>query len=168
MKNSLSVREINNLVKETLINGGSCIEQAEAVAETISRAEQDGSVSHGLFRLPGYFNSLKSGKVNLNPNPSLHKVSKAVLKCNGDRSFAPLIHKLYLNELIQSTKEIGIGVLSIQRVAHFASLWPETETLADSGLVGIACTSYMPAVSPFGASEKLFGTNQNLNKRLIL
>ena len=153
MKNSLSLEDIYNLAYNTLTKGGSCSEQAKAVAETISRAEQDGSVSHGLFRLPGYFNSLKSGKVNLNPNPSLHKVSKAVLKCNGDRSFAPLIHKLYLNELIQSTKEIGIGVLSIQRVAHFASLWPETETLAESGLIGIACTSYLPVVSPFGASE---------------
>ena len=159
MKNSLSLEDIYNLAYNTLTKGGSCSEQAEAVAQTILSAEQDGSVSHGLFRLPGYFNSLISGKVNLNPNPSLHKVTKAVLKCDGDRSFAPLIHKLYLNELIQSTKEIGIGVLSIQRVAHFASLWPETETLAESGLVGIACTSYMPAVSPFGASEKLFGTN---------
>ena len=110
MKNFLSIKEIFDLVKQTLVKGGSCIEQAEAVAETISRAEQDGSVSHGLFRLPGYFNSLKSGKVNLNPNPSLHKVSKAVLKCNGDRSFAPLVHKFYLNELIQSSKEIGIGL----------------------------------------------------------
>ncbi len=159
MKNSLSLEDIYNLAYNTLTKGGSCSEQAEAVAQTILSAEQDGSFSHGLFRLPGYFNSLISGKVNLNPNPSLHKVTKAVLKCDGDRSFAPLIHKLYLNELIQSTKEIGIGVLSIQRVAHFASLWPETETLAESGLVGIACTSYMPAVSPFGASEKLFGTN---------
>ena len=29
----------------------------------------------------------------------------------------------------------------------------------DRGLVGIACTAYMPMVAPVGSSTKLFGTN---------
>ena len=159
MNNSLSIEEIFNLVRDTLNRAGSSSHQSEAVADTISRAERDGSVSHGLFRLPGYFASLKSGKVNLNPNPNLSQITKAVLKCDGDRSYAPLVHKKFLNNLVNVSKDIGVGILSINRVAHFASLWPETEILAENGLVGIACTSYMPAVAPFGASEKLYGTN---------
>ena len=159
MNNSLSIEEIFNLVRDTLNRAGSSSHQSEAVADTISRAERDGSVSHGLFRLPGYFASLKSGKVNPNPNPNLSQITKAVLKCDGDRSYAPLVHKKFLNNLVNVSKDIGVGILSINRVAHFASLWPETEILAENGLVGIACTSYMPAVAPFGASKKLYGTN---------
>ena len=159
MKNVLSIQEIFDLARDTLVKAGSNEVQSEAVADTISRAEQDGSASHGLFRLPGYFASLKSGKINQNPKPKLTNVTKAVLKCDGDRSYAPLVHKMYLDNLIKNAKEIGVSILSINRVAHFAALWPETETLAESGLVGIACTSYMPAAAPFGASEKLYGTN---------
>ena len=99
MNNSLSIEEIFNLVRDTLNRAGSSSHQSEAVADTISRAERDGSVSHGLFRLPGYFASLKSGKVNLNPNPNLSQITKAVLKCDGDRSYAPLVHKKFLNNL---------------------------------------------------------------------
>ena len=40
-----------------------------------------------------------------------------------------------------------------------AALWPETEAIAEAGLVGIACTSYKPAVAPAGATKALYGTN---------
>ena len=40
-----------------------------------------------------------------------------------------------------------------------AALWPETEAIAEQGLVGFACTSYKPMVAPSGATEALFGTN---------
>ena len=40
-----------------------------------------------------------------------------------------------------------------------AAMWPETEAVAESGLVSFACTSYMPMVAPAGAKKALFGTN---------
>ena len=64
-----------------------------------------------------------------------------------------------LPALVEATNQIGIGALSLVGVHHFAALWPETEYLADRGLVGIACTAYMPAVAPAGSKEALFGTN---------
>jgi delta1-piperideine-2-carboxylate reductase len=40
-----------------------------------------------------------------------------------------------------------------------AAIWPETEAIAEEGLVGFACTSYKPLVAPAGAKKALFGTN---------
>ena len=40
-----------------------------------------------------------------------------------------------------------------------AAMWPETEKLAEDGLVAFACTSYKPAVAPAGAIKPLFRTN---------
>ena len=40
-----------------------------------------------------------------------------------------------------------------------AAMWPETEMIAEEGLVAFACTSYKPAVAPAGAIKPLFGTN---------
>jgi hypothetical protein len=54
---------------------------------------------------------------------------------------------------------VGAGALSLTHIHHFAALWPETEFLAERGLVGIACTAYMPTVAPAGSKEKFFGTN---------
>ena len=68
----LSLDEIFNLAKSALINNGANEENADAVASTVTNAERDGSVSHGLFRIPGYIKALKSNKVCLlytSPSP---------------------------------------------------------------------------------------------------
>ena len=155
----LSIQEIKDISFKVLSKAGSNIEQANAVADIISKAEQDGSVSHGLFRLPGYVSSLKSGKINFSPNPKLKIISPVILKCDGDCSFAPLVHKMFLPNLVKVANEFGVGILSINRTAHFASLWHETEFIAENNLAGIACVSYLPSVAPHGSNQKLYGTN---------
>ena len=58
----LSLDEIFSLAKKALINNGANEENADAVATTVTNAERDGSVSHGLFRIPGYIKALQSNK----------------------------------------------------------------------------------------------------------
>ena len=53
----------------------------------------------------------------------------------------------------------GVAVLAITNSHHMAAMWPETEAIAEEGLVAFACTSYKPAVAPAGAIKPLFGTN---------
>jgi len=48
----LSLKEIYDLALKTLKNNGCDELNAEAVAHTVTNAERDGSVSHGLFRIP--------------------------------------------------------------------------------------------------------------------
>jgi delta1-piperideine-2-carboxylate reductase len=59
---SLTLNEILELAKKTLLANGCDDENASILADTIMRAERDGSVSHGLFRLPAYVAGLKSKK----------------------------------------------------------------------------------------------------------
>ena len=49
----LSLDEIFNLAKASLLKHGANEENADAVANTVTNAERDGSLSHGLFRIPG-------------------------------------------------------------------------------------------------------------------
>ena len=49
---SLSLDEIYDLAKKTLLFNGCDEENATILSNTIMRAERDGSLSHGLFRLP--------------------------------------------------------------------------------------------------------------------
>ena len=50
----LELSEIKDMAKSTLLRAGASDEHAEAVADVVMRAEQDCSLSHGLFRVPGY------------------------------------------------------------------------------------------------------------------
>ena len=51
---SLTLDEIYALAHEALLGAGANEEQADAVANVVTRAERDGSHSHGLFRIPSY------------------------------------------------------------------------------------------------------------------
>ena len=86
----MEIAEIHELAKTCLDSNGCDEANAEAVASTVSRAERDGSVSHGLFRIPGYIASLRSGKVNGQANPKAEMVTPAVIRLHGDSGFAPL------------------------------------------------------------------------------
>ncbi|MDG1345698.1 MAG: Ldh family oxidoreductase, partial [Candidatus Thioglobus sp.] len=89
----LNLDEIFNLAKAALINNGANEENADAVATTVTNAERDGSVSHGLFRIPGYVKALKSNKVDGSAKPEIEEVTPTIFRCDAHNGFAPLAHK---------------------------------------------------------------------------
>jgi len=156
---SLTLDEIYNLAKKTLLANGCDDETASILAELIMKAERDGSLSHGLFRLPAYVSGLKSGKINGKGKPEVKKISPSVIKVLGNNCLAPVVLNKGIPELIKAAKENGVAILAINNSHHMAAMWPETEMIAEQGLVAFACTSYKPAVAPAGATKPLFGTN---------
>ena len=156
---SLSLDEIYDLAKKNLLFNGCDEENASILSNTIMRAERDGSLSHGLFRLPAYIAALKSKKVNGKAKPSIQSIAPSVLKVLGNNAFAPMVLSVGLPAVIELAKKNGVAILAITNSHHMAALWPETEAIAEAGLVGFACTSYKPTVAPAGATKPLFGTN---------
>ena len=156
---SLTLKEIYDLALKTLKFNGCDDYNADAVATTVSHAERDGSVSHGLFRIPGYVAALKSKKAKGDARPSQIFLTQNAIRVDGDHGFAPTAIKVGISSLIETTKKYGVGVLTITNTHHFAALWHETEALAEEDLIGIACTAYKPSVAPAGAKKPLFGTN---------
>ncbi len=156
---SLTLNEIFDLAKKTLLANGCDDETASILADLIMKAERDGSLSHGLFRLPAYVTGLKSGKINGKARPEIKKISSSVIKVLGNNCLAPMVLNKSIPELVNAAKANGVAVLAITNSHHMAAMWPETETIAEQGLVAFACTSYKPAVAPAGAIKALFGTN---------
>ena len=135
---SLTLNEILDLAKKTLLANGCDDETASILAELIMKAERDGSLSHGLFRLPAYVSGLKSGKINGKGKPEVKKISPSVIKVLGNNCLAPVVLNKGIPELIKAAKENGVAVLAINNSHHMAAMWPETEAIAESGLVGLA------------------------------
>ena len=156
---SISLKDIYDLAKKTLLANGCDDETSNIMSDLIVNAERDGSLSHGLFRLPAYVSGLKSGKINGKGKPEIKKISPSVIKAEGNNCLAPVVLNKALPALAKTAKENGVAVLAIKNSHHMAAMWPETEKLAEDGLVAFACTSYKPAVAPAGAIKPLFGTN---------
>ncbi len=155
----LSLDNVRDLSMNVLTTSGADTENAEAVTHFIWSAERDSCHSHGLFRLPGYAASLKSGKVNGQARPTVEDLAPAALRCNGDNGYAPMALKVGREPLAERARETGIAALAITNTYHFSALWVETAALADLGMVAIAMTSAKPMVAPAGGTKPLFGTN---------
>ena len=156
---NLTFDEVHTLAYEILCSNGCHKEHSNAVAQTIRQAEQSGSHSHGLFRLPGYVAALKSGKVKGDALPTVQALTPCVLQVDGDNSFAPWALESSRTEFVEAVKTCGIGALALIKVHHFSSLWVEVEALTNLGLCAMAFTAYMPSVAPAGSNKPFFGTN---------
>jgi delta1-piperideine-2-carboxylate reductase len=155
----ITPRELLSHVTSYLVEAGCSKEAAGAVSGVIVAAEADGCKSHGVFRLPGYVASLKSGKVNGHPNPTFSRVSSGLASIDGDRGFAPAALACFREKFAELAKAEGIAALAIKNVYHFSALWTDIEYFCDSGLVAFAFTSYLPSVAPAGGKKALYGTN---------
>ena len=155
----MTLDEVHALATETFLANGGSPGQTRAVADTVTAAERDECRSHGLFRVPGYIASIRSGKVDAIAEPEIERLAPGVLKVDGRNGFAPLALETGRDPLVALAREQGIAALAITNTHHFAALWPETETLAERGLVGFAFVAAMAYVAPAGGTKPLYGTN---------
>jgi delta1-piperideine-2-carboxylate reductase len=155
----VTLEQVHTLAFQVLRAHGVSQAQARAVADTITAAERDDCKSHGLFRLPGYVSSVRSGKVTADAVPQVCDLAPAIVQVDGQNGFAPLALQIGCAPLAEKARHHGIAALAVTRIYHFAALWPEVEALAAQGLVALACTAAMSYVAPAGGSKPLYGTN---------
>ena len=62
---SLTLDEVFKLANKTLLANGCDEETADTLSTLIKNAERDGSLSHGLFRLPAYVSGLKLSLIHI-------------------------------------------------------------------------------------------------------
>jgi len=157
---TLSTTEATDLVARCLSANGCSKEVAADVANVIIAAESDGCPSHGLFRVPGYVASLRSGKVNGKARPQVETADdRNVVTVDGAGGFAPPALAAARSSLVELASKRGIAALSIINVFHFSALWTDLEPICEQGLCALAFTCYLPFVAPAGGSRPLFGTN---------
>ena len=155
----LTLDETHDLAARALMANGCDQRNADAAARNMTGAERDGCASHGLFRVPGYVKSLRAGKINGKADPTVSRLGPCVVQVEADRGMAPLAIELGRAPLIEAARENGMAALAIRRAHHYAALWPETEALAEQGLVAMAFVNSPPYMAPAGGKKKFFGTN---------
>lgn len=156
---TMTLDEVRSTTTRVLLAHGVSEDQTRAIADTVTNAERDDCKSHGLFRVPGYVASVKSGKVNADAVPEIRDLAPAVIQVDARHGFSPLALQLGRAPLIERARSQGIAALAVINAHHFAALWPEVEPLAEQGLAALACVSSFSYVAPAGGTKPLYGTN---------
>ncbi len=159
MSKTLELTEVRALATEILQTNGASAENAAAVADVVTRAEADGCPSHGLFRIPGYVASLKSGRADGQAVPMVEDTAPGVVQVDAKNGFAPPAMLAGQGPLIEKARAQGIAILGIRDSLHFAAVWADVEPLAEAGLVALAFVNSRTFIPPWGGQTPLYGTN---------
>ena len=155
----LTLDEVRDLATRICRAHGLSADQTRALVDTVTAAERDECKSHGLFRIPGYMASVRSGKLQPDAVPVLRELAPGVIQVDACRGFSPLALEVGRAPLVERARSQGIAALAVINSPHFAALWPEVEALAEEGLVAFAFVAALSYVAPAGGTKPLYGTN---------
>jgi delta1-piperideine-2-carboxylate reductase len=158
-KTRITFDELAALLRQIFINAAVEEGNAEVLAVNCAMCERDGSLSHGIFRVPGYLASLKAGWVDGHAVPAVEDAGAAFVRVDAHNGFAQPALAAARPILIDKVRTAGVAVLAIRDSHHFSALWPDVEPFAHEGLIAMAFVSGLASVIPAGGSKVVFGTN---------
>ena len=159
MTTRVPIAELERRVAGALEANGFAAEAAAPIARTIVACEADGTLSHGLLRLPGYIEAVRSGWADGRAMPEVVTQSASMVVLDARNGFTHLALTLSRDELMRRASETGCAVLLIRNAHHFAALWPDLEPFAARGFVAMACVTSRARVVGWGGGKPVFGTN---------
>lgn len=156
---TISFEDLVSLLRRVFTQAGVSESNAGALAMTCAQCERDGSLSHGIFRIPGYLGSLRSGWVDGRAVPSVEDVGPAVVRVDARNGFAQPALAAARPLLLDKVRCCGSALLAIRDSHHFSALWPDVEPFAREGLVAMSFVTGLACVIPPGGRRPVFGTN---------
>ncbi|GKY87736.1 Ldh family oxidoreductase [Sinisalibacter aestuarii] len=129
------------------------------LAENCASCERDGAKSHGIFRMKGYVDSIRSGWVNPAATPRIEDVAPSFLRVDARNGFAQPALAAARSLAIGKARKTGACILTIRQSHHLSALWPDIEPFAEAGLIALSVVNSMAVTVPYGAKRPLLGTN---------
>ncbi len=132
---------------------------AEAVTEGLIQATKRGVTTHGVFRLPQYSQSLRSGVINAKADVSVLKRRGVTALVNADGGYGFLPSMMASDLAIEIAREHGVAVVGVRNSHHFGAAGIYTGRIAEAGLIGLATTTTRSNIAPSGGITAILGNN---------
>jgi LDH2 family malate/lactate/ureidoglycolate dehydrogenase len=134
-------------------------EDAEGLGRLLVDSELRGHPDHGVAALGMLLRFYRDG--TLNPRPRgrvLHETDGAILY-DGDRGGGPGMPTRAMRWCIdRARRRKGMAVAAVRDWQLLVAA-PYVRLAAEAGLIGFACTNFVPLVAPPGGRTAVFGTN---------
>jgi LDH2 family malate/lactate/ureidoglycolate dehydrogenase len=150
--------ELRRFCEGVLASLGMGPDDAGVAADSLVRANLEGTDSHGISRLPIYARRIKEGRISARPGISI-KRSGAVLRVDGGDGLGQVVSSRALEAAIPVAKETGLAGVAVRRSNHFGTAAYYCQMACRAGMALIATTNSPPGIAPWGGREAYLGTN---------
>jgi LDH2 family malate/lactate/ureidoglycolate dehydrogenase len=136
---------------------------AQAMAEEWARslvwANLRGVDSHGVLRIPGYIERLKSKDINPAPAMRIEKRAGAIAVLEADRAPGAVAMAAAMAEAIARAREAHIGWCAARNITHAGAVGYFALQAANAGMAGIVMSASGPMMAYHGAKVSGVSTN---------
>ncbi len=155
MKKKTLINLTNNVLKKYGLNQN----HSKICTNALINAELVGASSHGLSRLKMYCDRISKKLINPKPKIKIKKISQSITHIDANNSIGFVAADVGIKEAIKNAKTSGIGLVAIKNSGHYGLSGYYAEQATKKNLIAMCFTNAPPALAPYGAKKKLFGTN---------
>jgi LDH2 family malate/lactate/ureidoglycolate dehydrogenase len=134
-------------------------EDAEGLAGLLLDSELRGHSDHGVAAFGTLATLYRDGKLNPRPRVRVLEETDGAILLDGDRGCGPSAPTRAMESCIEHARERkGMAVAAVRNWQLLVA-GPYARLAAEAGLIGFACTNFVPLVAPPGGRTPVFGTN---------
>ncbi|WP_264737265.1 Ldh family oxidoreductase [Cytobacillus firmus] len=157
--NTYNESDLKEFCEKVLEKMGMRKDYSEIVADSLVKANLEGTDSHGISRLPIYAKRFMDNRINLNPDIKVTIKAPSVLQIDGDNGLGHIVSWKAIKEGIETAKENGTAAIAIRNSNHFGAASYFCQMACEQNLACIGFTNSPPGIAPWGGREAFFGTN---------
>jgi uncharacterized oxidoreductase len=131
------------------------------IATLLIRANLRGHDSHGVIRIPQYWEAVKKGQVDPKSPVTVTAETPALVRLDGGGGFGQVVARRGMEMAIAKATAGGLSAASMSRTSHVGRLADYAEMAAAAGLVGMLWANCVHGlnVAPWGGAARRLGTN---------
>jgi uncharacterized oxidoreductase len=152
---------METLVRETFIAAGCPREESARIGTYLVRANLTGHDSHGVIRVPRYYQWMRAGRVHPGREMTVITENDVMALVDGNFGFGQTIGPRAVQLGIDKAAGAGVSIIALRRSGHLGRIGDWAEMAAAAGLVAIHLVNVSGSilVAPFGAAERRMATN---------
>lgn len=159
---ALNSDQWRELGRRIFLSWGARPETADCVARSLVNSDLAGIGSHGVLRIPSYYDFLQNAWLKPGAEAEVIKESPATATVDGHWGFGqPAMHRA-MDVAISKSRTQGIAAVGVIRSGHVGRLGEYAERAAESGSIAIVAASGGRGgglVVPFGGAQRVLSTN---------
>jgi len=145
--------------QQVLQNAGVREDDSRTIADTLVCADLRGIHSHGIGKLDQYLARVNAKVLDPAAQVEIERENPVTSVINAHNGFGQAAARHAMELALQKAGAYGIGMVLVNHSNHFGIASYYSLMAAERGFIGFAATNASPGIAPFGAKEKLFGTN---------
>lgn len=151
---------LERFVHHVYADAGLSDADASRVAHPLVQADLWNHQSHGVLRMPWYWERLRRGVMTKSTQIEVVRDRGAVAVLDGQEGVGQVVAQHAMELAISKAKTHGVASVTVRNSNHFGTLMYYTRMAAEAGCIGFLTSNGGPAMAPWGgAKRKIIGTN---------